>query len=142
MIVDRCHYGTGANRSQRRQRGNRNGLVEGIDPVDDFGINGNQATLRGVQVAASGISLACDDARPHQERSNCRSRGVLGQVTGVQARAVNRFMTGSDQCLTVGAGETAAFLHGAVGQAQAVRQQQAFAFRDGKFAEDHAALPL
>ena len=67
--------------------------------------------------------------------------GVLVQVIGGQARAVDRGVAGGGQCQGVGAGETAALPENSVRQPQAVRQQQAVGLGDGEFAEDHAAAP-
>jgi hypothetical protein len=51
-------------------------------------------------------------------------------------------MACSHKRLKVGAGDTATLLQAAIGNPQGMRQQQAFAFRNRKFAEDHAAAPL
>ena len=67
--------------------------------------------------------------------------GVFSQIAGGEAGAVDRLIAGVSQCPEVGTGETAAFLHHAVGQTQTVRQQQSLAFRQREFAEDHLCSP-
>jgi hypothetical protein len=78
---------------------------------------------------------------PGQRGGNQSRRGVLVDITGVEAGAVHPVDAGRSQQRKVGAGETATLLHDAVGQAQAVRQQQPFALVQREFAENHARSP-
>ncbi len=60
--LHRGDHGAGPHCRQRRQGGDGNGLIDGVDPVDDAGIDADQAALRGMQVAAAGVGAAGDDA--------------------------------------------------------------------------------
>jgi hypothetical protein len=85
----RGHHRPGAHRRERRQRGDGDGLVDGIDPVDDPRIDRGQAALRRVQVAAPGVGAAGDDALTLQRGGDGGGGRVLGQVAGIEARAVD-----------------------------------------------------
>ena len=71
---------------------------------------------------------------------NRRGGGVLVEVAGLQPGAVHPRDARGVEGRKVGAGETAPILENSVRQAQAMRQQQAFAFRQREFAEDHAPV--
>jgi hypothetical protein len=101
----------------------------------------DQAAFQGVEVAAPGMGRPRRDTDAGQRGSDQARRGVFVDITGVEARAMHPVDAGRGQQHKVGAGETAAFLHDAVRQAQAVRQQQAFALVQREFAENHARSP-
>jgi hypothetical protein len=138
--LHRGDHGAGPHRCQRRQSGDGNGLVDGIDAVDDCSIDADQAALRGVEVAAPGMRCARGDVGAGQGGGNRRGGGVLVEVAGLQPGAVHPRDARGVEGRKVGAGETAPLLENSVRQAQAVRQQQAFAFRQREFAEDHAPV--